>query len=263
MYDRLDLPSYATGVQQYQAGLQLIGALTGLAPRTGNQTLNFPKLDWQVDERNHATISYNRMRWSSPNGVQTQSSTQYGVNSLGNDYVSVDWFIGRLTSFLTENIGNEFRVQLGRELDRETSPAPAGAETPLAENQFGLAPEISIAGGSSGEGIVLGNPAKLPRPEYPDEHRAEISDTVSWIAGNHTIKLGADWDRNADLLDNLYGGVGRYTYNAFGDFLADYYHAVDGLGPPSETYYVDTYAGYSQTFGPPGFFITNGAHFLA
>ncbi len=254
LYDRLDLPSYQKGVQQYQQGLQLIDTLTGLAPRTGTQTLNFPKLDWQVNERNHATISYNRMRWSSPNGVQTQSSTQYGVNSLGNDYVSVDWGIGRLTTFLTENIGNEFRVQLGRELDRQTSPVSAGAEAPLAINQFGLAPQISIAGGASGEGMVLGNPAKLPRPEYPDEHRAEVADSVTWIAGNHTIKAGADWDRNADLLDNIYGGVGKYNYTAFGNFLADYYHAVQGLGPP--TYYVDTYAGYSQTFGPPGFFIT-------
>lgn len=254
MYDRLDLPSYAMGVQKYQQGLQLIGTLTGVAPRTGSQTLSFPKLDWQVNERNHATLSYNRMRWSSPNGVQTRSSTQYGVNSLGNDYVSVDWFIGRLTTFLTENIGNEIRVQLGRELDRETSPVPAGAEAPLGANQFGLAPQISVAGGASGEGMVLGNPAKLPRPEYPDEHRAEISDTISWIAGNHTIKVGADWDRNEDLQDNLYGGVGRYSYNAFGDFLADYYHAVSGLGPPH--YYVDTYSGYSQSFGPPGFFIT-------
>ncbi len=256
MYDRLDLPSYTAGVKQYQQGLRLIGTVTGVAPRTGNQTLNFPKLDWQVNDHNHLTLSYNRMRRSSPNGVQTHSSTQYGVNSLGNDYVSVDWGIARLTTFLTENIANEMRVHLGRELDRQTSPVPAGAEVPLAANQFGLAPQISIAGGASGEGMVLGNPAKLPRPEYPDEHRAEISDTVSWVAGNHTIKAGANWDRNADLLDNIYGGVGKYYYTAFGDFLADYYHAVNGLGPPQPTYYVDTYTGFSQTFGPPGFFIT-------
>lgn len=256
MYDRLDLPSYAKGVEQYQQGLQLIDTVTGLAPRTGNQTLNFPKIDWQVDDRNHVTVSYNRLRWNSPNGVQTQTSTQYGVNSLGNDSVSVDWVIGRLTSFLTENIANEFRVQLSRELDSESSPRPAGVETPLAQNQFGLAPQISIAGGTGGEGMVLGNPAKLPRPEYPDEHRAEISDSVSWVAGNHTIKFGVDWDRNADLLDNIYAGVGKYNYTAFGNFLADYYHAVQGLGPPFPVYYVDTYAGYSQTFGPSGFFLT-------
>lgn len=254
MYDRLDLPSYGAGVQQYQQGLQLIGTLTGAAPRTGTHTLNFAKLDWRVNDRNHASLSYNRTRWSSPNGVQTQSSTQYGVNSLGDDFVNVDWGIGRLTTYITENIGNEIRLQIGREVDQETSPSPAGAELPLAENQFGLAPEISIGGGSSGEGMVLGNPAKLPRPEYPDEHRSEVSDTVTWIAGNHTIKVGADWDRNEDLLDNLYNGVGKYNYTAFGDFLADYYHAVDGLGPP--TYYVDAYSGYSQTFGPSGFFIT-------
>ncbi|MEO6923187.1 MAG: hypothetical protein ABI142_05125, partial [Bryocella sp.] len=254
MYDQLDLPSYAVGVRQYQQGLQLIGTVTGPAPRTGNQTLNFPKLDWQVNERNHAILSYNRMRWSSPNGVQRHSSTQYGVNSLGNDYVNVNWFIGRLTTFLTENIGSEFRLQLGRELNRQTSSPPAGAELPLAANQFGLVPQINIAGGASGEGMVLGNPAKLPRPEYPDEHRTEISETVTWVAGNHTIKFGANWDRNADRLDNLYGGAGRYSYNSFADFLADYYHAVNGLGPPR--YYVDAYSGYSQTFGPPGFFIT-------
>jgi hypothetical protein len=254
MYDRLDLPSYAAGVQQYRQGLQLIGTLTGLAPRTGHQTLNFPKLDWQVNDRNHATLSYSRMRWNSPNGVQTQTSTQYGINSLGNDEVDNDWGIGRLTTYLTENLGNELRVQLGRELNRETSPAPAGAEQPLGRNQFGLAPQISIAGGSSGEGMVLGNPAKLPRPEYPEEHKAEISDTVTWVLGNHTVKAGANWDRNEDRLENLYGGVGRYYYRAFGDFLVDYYHAVNRLGPP--TYYVDTYSGFSQSFGPGGFFIT-------
>ncbi len=255
LYDRLDLPSYAAGVKQYRQGLQLVGTLSGLAPRTGNQTLSFPKLDWQVNERNHATFSYNRMRWSSPNGVQTQSSTQYGVNSLGNDFVSVDWGIAHLTTFLTENLANEFRLQLGRELDRQTSPTATGAEIPLAANQFGLAPQISIAGGASGEGMVLGNPAKLPRPEYPDEHRAQISDTLSWVVGNHIFKAGADWDRNNDLLDNIYGGVGKYYYTAFGNFLADYYHAVDGLGPP-RSYYVDNYAGFSQTFGPGGYFIT-------
>ncbi|HET9087552.1 MAG TPA: carboxypeptidase regulatory-like domain-containing protein [Acidobacteriaceae bacterium] len=255
-YDRLDLPSYPAGIQQYRKGLQMIGTLSGLAPRTGHQTLSFPKLDWLINDRNHATFSYNRMRWNSPNGVQTQSSTQYGVHSLGDDAVSVDWGIARLTTFLTENVANEFRLQLSHELDSEASPLPAGAEAPLGQNQFGLAPEISIAGGASGEGMILGNPAKLPRPEFPDEHRAEISDSISWVAGNHILKVGADWDRNADLLDNLNTGAGKYYYTSFAGFLADYYHAVDGLGPPPPVYYVDSYAGFSQTFGQPGFFIT-------
>lgn len=255
MYDKLDLRSYSAAIQQYKQGLQLVNTSTGNAPRTGTQTLSFPKLDWLINDRNHAIFSYNRMRWNSPNGVQTQSSTQYGVNSLGNDSVNVDWGIARLTTFLTENLANEFRLQLSHELDSETSPPPAGAETALAQNQFGLAPEIKIAGGSTGEGMVLGNPSKLPRPEFPDEHRAEISDTLSWVIGNHTFKAGADWDRNADLLDNLHAGVGEYSYTSFAGFLADYYHAVDGFGPP-RSYYVNNYAGFAQTFGPPGFFIT-------
>ncbi|HET9100360.1 MAG TPA: TonB-dependent receptor, partial [Acidobacteriaceae bacterium] len=97
--------------------------------------------------------------------------------------------------------------------------------------------------------------AKLPRPEYPDEHRAEVSDTISWVLGNHTLKFGGNWDRNEDLLDNIYNGVGHYNYTSFGSFLADYYHAVDGLGPP-HSYFVNNYAGFSQSFGPSGFYIT-------
>lgn len=255
LYDRLDLSSYQAGVLQYRKGLQLVNTLTGTAPRTGSQTLNFPKLDWQMNDRIHATISYHRKRWNSPNGVETHSSTQYGINSLGNDSSSADWGVVQLTVFLTENLANELRVQLRRELKQETSPTPTGAELPLARNQFGLAPEISIAGGTYGEGMVLGNPAKLPRPEYPDEHRMEVSDTVSWVLGNHVVKAGANWNRNADLLDNLYGGAGKYRYTSFGSFLADYYHAVDGLGPPV-AYFVNGYSGFSQSFGPPGFFIT-------
>lgn len=255
VYDRLDLSSYQAGVAQYQKGLQLVTTLSGVVPRTGNQILNFPKLDWQINDRNHASLAYNNMHWNSPNGVLTQSSEQYGMNSFGNDTLSVNWIIARLTSFLTENVGNEVRFQYGQEKDTETSPTPTGAELPLAHNQFGYAPEIRIAGGSNGEGIVLGNPAKLPRPEYPAEHRFQVTESLSWVLGNHIFKFGADWDRNYDALDNIYGGVGVYNYNAFGNFLADYYHAVDGLGPPNPIPYIDTFSGFSQSFGTPAFYI--------
>ncbi|HUZ05019.1 MAG TPA: carboxypeptidase regulatory-like domain-containing protein, partial [Acidobacteriaceae bacterium] len=199
IYDRLDMPSYQAGVAQYQKGLQLITSLSGVVQRTGSQTLNFPKLDWQINNRNHASFAYNRMHWNSLNGVQTQSSAQYGINSFGNDTLAMNWMTARLNSFLTENIGNEVRLHYGQELGSQTSPTPTGAEIPLAHNQFGYAPEIRIAGGSGGEGIVLGNPAKLPRPEYPNEHRMQVSESLSWVRGNHLLKFGADWDRNYDV----------------------------------------------------------------
>jgi len=255
VYDRLDMQNYSAGNAQYQKGLQMVLTLSGLVPRTGDQTLNFSKLDWQINDRNRASIEYNRMGWSSFNGVQSQSNAQYGLNSFGNDAESVNWAIARLTSFLTEDIANEIRFQYGQELDAETSPTPTGAEVPLAANAFGYAPEMRIAGGSSGEGMVLGNPAKLPRPAYPSENRLQVTDSLSWVRGNHVFKFGVDWDYNHDMLDNIYGGVGAYTYTSFGNFIADYYHAVSGLGPPPPSTYVDTYAGFSQSFGPPAFYL--------
>ncbi len=255
VYDRLDMPSYTAGAEQYHKGLQLVQSVSGVVPRTGEQTLNFPKIDWQINDRNRASVEYNRQRWSSPNGVQSQTSTQYGANSFGNRSENVDWIIARLTSYLTENVGNQIRFQYSKELNTETSPSPAGAELPLASNAFGYAPEIRIAGGSSGEGIVLGNPAQLPRLDYPNEHRFQVAESVSWVRSNHVMKFGADWDRNYDMLDSIYGGVGAYNYTSFGNFLSDYYHAVSGLGPPAPSYYVNTYAGFSQSFGSPAFYV--------
>ncbi|HUZ04735.1 MAG TPA: hypothetical protein VMU62_05215, partial [Acidobacteriaceae bacterium] len=255
VYDRLDMKDYTAGIAQYQKGLQTVLSLSGQVPRTGSQTLNFAKLDWQINDRNRASVAYNRMGWSSLNGVQTQSNAQYGLNSFGNDAEGVNWVITRLTSFLTENLANEIRFQYAQELDTQTSPAATGAELPLAGNAFGYAPEIRIAGGASGEGMVLGNPAKLPRPSYPDEHREQVTESLSWVLGNHIFKFGADWDRNHDMLNSLYGGVGAYSYTSFGGFLADYFHAVNGLGPPSPIYYVNTYSGFSQSFGTPAFYL--------
>ncbi len=113
VYDRLDMPSYGAGAQQYHKGLQMVQTLSGVVPRTGTQTLNFPKLDWQINDRNRTSVEYNRQRWNSPNGVQSQTSTQYGVNSFGNSTEAVDWVVARLTSYLTENVGNEIRFQYG------------------------------------------------------------------------------------------------------------------------------------------------------
>ncbi len=256
IYDRLDMNDYTAGIAQYQKGLQqVVLGTSGVVPRTGSQTLNFARLDWQINDRNRLAIEYNRMGWSSLNGVQTQSSVQYGVNSFGNDDQSLNWGIGRLTSFFTENLANEVRVQYAREMDTETSPTATGVEAPLAGNAFGYAPEIRIAGGASGEGMVLGNPAKLPRPAYPNEHRIQVTDSLTWALGNHIVKFGADWDRNYDLLDNLNNGVGTYSYTSFGNFLADYYHATQGMGPPAPSVYFNVYSGFSQTFGPAAYYL--------
>ncbi|QNI31391.1 TonB-dependent receptor [Alloacidobacterium dinghuense] len=205
----------------YNNLLNNLNSLLGSVPRSGDQIIFFPKIDWQLNERNHLILQYNHMRWSSLNGVQTGASENYGTASFGNDYVKEDWGIARWQYFVTANMLNEARYQYGRDTESEFSDAPAPFEQSLSKNVYGHAPQISIASGSYG--FRFGKPAFLDRPAYPDERRHQFVDTLTWIKGNHAIKFGYDLNYVTDYSDNLYDQNGTYDYTNPLDFAADYY----------------------------------------
>jgi hypothetical protein len=70
----------------------------------------------------------NRMRWSSPAGIQTQSSNTYGIASFGNDYVQDTWAVAKLSSVITSRISNELRYQWGRDNEFENNQTPSPYE---------------------------------------------------------------------------------------------------------------------------------------
>ena len=71
--------------------LSFLNSLSGENPRKGDQTLYLPKIDWLINDRNTLSISYNRMRWESPNGVQTQPVVTRGRSNLGRRFCR-SWF---------------------------------------------------------------------------------------------------------------------------------------------------------------------------
>jgi len=48
----------------YATGLGVLLTDLGSVPRAGYQEVNMPKLDWQVNGKNHASFLYNRLRWT-------------------------------------------------------------------------------------------------------------------------------------------------------------------------------------------------------
>ena len=92
----------------------------GLEPRFGYQEINTPKLDWQINPKEHWSVLFHRLRWDSPAGVQTANPDQYAEDTQGNDFVKLDYGVTKLTSLITSNISNELLYQYGRELDYET-----------------------------------------------------------------------------------------------------------------------------------------------
>ena len=123
----------AQALVDYNNGLTGLLTMLGPVPRTGNQNITFPKIDWVINDKNRFSAVANRMRWSSPAGIQTQSSNTFGIASFGNDYVQDTWVAAKLNSLFTTNVSNEFRYQWGRDNEFENSQTP----TPYEQSSLG------------------------------------------------------------------------------------------------------------------------------
>src|SRR5579885_1003446 len=254
LFNNLALPDYATAVQDYNNGLNGLLSETGTVPRKGLATIFFPKIDWQINSKNHATVEVNRMRWASPAGIQTQASNTFGIASFGNDYVRDTWGVAKLYTILTNSLSNEARFQYGRDFEFEFAQPPTTYEQtnfvtspnfPGYTNPLGLSPDVFIT-----NGFDMGVPTFLQRPAFPDERRTQFADTVSWTAsGKHAFKFGIDIAHTNDLSENLRFQYGSFSYTTIGNYLSDLM-SPNKCGSAHNT---PCYSSYQQAFGPLGF----------
>lgn len=245
--------------------LALQANLTGTVARRGDQLILLPKIDWDVTSKHHASFTYNRLRWNSPEGIQTGAVVFRGIESFGNDYVKEDWGIARLTSTISTNMANELRYQYGRDFEFENGQNPIAGE-PVSS--LGFSPQITINGVGS---WVFGMPNFLNRPAFPEERRNQVADTLAWNHGKHLFKFGFDINHVHDTEINLFTGFGAYSYNTRVDWISDFVaNAVatpqnpaprfcsTKTGTPPVTVQVPCYTSFTQGLGTPGFsFDTN------
>src|ERR1051326_2401711 len=221
------LGSNTTGNDQqalalYSADLAGLNTLLGPVPRTGEQNIFFPKIDWQIDQSNRLSASVNRMRWSSPAGIQSQATNTNGIASFGNDYVKDTWGVLKLDSSFSSILSNEVRFQYGRDFEFENNQQPAPYEltnlvhTPKFANPFGLPPSVSIT-----NGFTFGVPNFLERPKFPDEVRLQFADTINLTRGKHSFKFGVDASHVHDNIQNLRNQFGSYNYDNLLDYFSD------------------------------------------
>jgi len=218
---------------QINSALGFLTSLTGPVPRRGNQRIFLPKVDWRINQNNTLTGSYNRLRWQSPAGIQTQPTNTLGTRSFGDDFVNGDTVNIRLASTFGANLVNELRYQWGRDNEFEFSQPPNAGE-PLTSPGY---PGVTTAGTRSPDvfitgGIEFGTPTFLERTKFPFETRNQIADTITLTAGNHTIKWGGDFNNVKDVQDNLRNYAGAYSYSNINDFIIDYvnFATTGGLG---------------------------------
>ena len=231
--------------------LGFITSLTGTVPRKGDQLLLLPKLDWQINSKNAFSVNYNRLRWDSPAGIQTQATNTRGRASFGDDFVKVDWGTARLTSTIKPTLFNEFRVQYARDFEFQISQPPLAGEPRTAVN--GSAPDVGLQ-----NGLNFGKPNFLERASYPKEKRTQFTDNVTTTIGSNTLKFGVDINHVNDVLNNLFTESGSFFYNNLNEFILDYVNWKTPLAA-STTCITTTrlrgkcYSGnFSQGFGPIG-----------
>jgi Carboxypeptidase regulatory-like domain/TonB dependent receptor len=250
------LPGNAAAVA---SALALQTSLTGTVARRGDQLILLPKIDWNINSRNHASFTYNRLRWNSPEGIQTAAVVNRGIESFGNDYVKEDWGIARLSTNISSSLTNELRYQYGRDFEFENGQSPLSGE-PVSS--LGFSPQITINGVGS---WVFGMPNFLNRPQYPDERRNQIADTLTWAHRTHLISSGFDINRVHDSEINLFEGFGAYSYGTRVDWISDYVANSTGHAPfcTSAGAAVPCYSSFAQGLGTPGFnFSTNDLAFF-
>jgi Carboxypeptidase regulatory-like domain len=210
---------------QVDTALNFLNNISGSVPRRGDQRLFLPKLDWDVNGSNHFTATYNRLRWNSPAGIQTQAINTRAIDNFGDDFVEIDWLSLRLNSTISPSLVNEARYQWGRDNEFQFSQPPAAGEP--TNSVGGRSPQTFITNGFS-----YGIPEFLERAAFPDERRNQFADTMTWTTGAQTIKFGGDVNFVKDIINNLrfMGGEFNYTggvnaagyYGGLNDFIIDY-----------------------------------------
>jgi outer membrane receptor protein involved in Fe transport len=226
-------PSGATATQCTDA-LNFLTSLLGNFPRNGNQDVYFAKVDYQLNSTNRLSANFNFQNWRSPNGINT-APTRFNdsLTTNGNDLVHSRFFVADWNSTISSSLVNDFRFQWARDLEFE-SPNFSG-------------PSVSIPGITT-----YGMPNFLPRPAFPDEHRWQFTDTVSYLRGHHSLKSGIDVSPVHELLINLFQGGGIYSYSgssatALRNWIADAYGVQ---ATPTDTLIGKHYNSFTQATDP-------------
>ena len=124
-----------------------------------------------------------------------QARTDWAIAASETDVISMRWL-------------NEFRAQFARENQLISSLDPNCGGECVGENQGG--PTLEITGVAS-----VGRQRFTPQPRL--NRRIQVLDTVSYIAGNHHVKAGAEYNHIASPGDHnglpLHFG-GRYIFSA-------------------------------------------------
>jgi hypothetical protein len=195
------------------------------------------KTDFNINDRNQLWVRFNQQNFTGTN-LEFSGTTNSQEHS-GNSNVKTTALTTGLTSTLSPNWFNEFRFQFSR--DKEPGLANSAD------------PEVNLTSGTSiSETLNFGRNNFSPRETTIT--RYQFVDNQTLIAGNHTVKYGADllFDRIFNFFPGLFSGsytfrnvtINNVSFNGFEAFAnrtpAQYRQSFGGDGTTGGTTHPDS-----------------------
>lgn len=183
-----------------------------LAPKTASYNINrqqdtfLGRVDFNLNDANQIWVRFNQQNFTGTN--LENAGLLSAVEHTGNSNVKTSTVTTSLTSSLSANFFNEFRFQYSR--DRE--PGLANSDDPEAT-------VVANAGGINDGTFAFGRNNFSPRETTLTRYQFINNQTV--IAGNHTVKYGADllFDRIFNFFPGLFSG--SYTFLSYAELAAN------------------------------------------
>ncbi|MEO6724868.1 MAG: carboxypeptidase regulatory-like domain-containing protein, partial [Blastocatellia bacterium] len=152
------------------------------------------RFDWNISDRNRFNVRYNQSYANALNSTSV-GSTVYNQpainNALSNNGTEQDksyTVVGQFTTTINSNLINELRGQYSREV----RPRLANAEAANVSNTIGRFGTVNF----------------LPTTQF--DYRIQAFDNLTWLLGNHSVKMGAEG--NQVFASQVFG------FNQFGVF---------------------------------------------
>ncbi len=212
-------PTTITGIsaaQCTQAVNFVQNSLLGSFPRNTTQDIYFPRLDYQLNEKTHLSVSFLFENFKLPNGYNSSTTVNNGsVTQNGTSSFHERFLVANAETALSSRSANVVHFQWARDLETATT------------NTGG--PAISLTGL-----FAYGETNALPRGAFPDEHRWQITDIYSTIRGHHSLKAGGDINLIHEQIQNLFQGDGQFSYATgtneanFANWIQDVYQVNGG-----------------------------------
>ena len=186
----------------------------GIINRTNTADVVLGKVDFQFNKNNLLTVRHNYSRANQVNG--TFDVPTWGISANGRETDNSNSFITQLVTNVSPKLLNEFRFQYAKENRPRFYDGPDLPDTTIGTFDGSLS-------------YRFGRPFFLPVPSF--DVRFQFTDNFTVIAGNHTIKFGADFNRVKNSQTFIGFARGRYIFAGatINDAITGFTNYINGV----------------------------------